>query len=383
MTVPRCIRVLAAPFLLLVAIAGGREELQAQLTPADSAAVLLEAAQYFDALGREEVARALFELIATRFPSTLAGGVAAGRVATLRVGDQTMSRGGRVELQVWSTLYGLFLGVAIPAALDSDDPEAYGVGLLLGGPAGFLAGRRLASGRELSDGQTRAITFGGTWGTWQGFGWAQVADANDSPEVFASMIAGGLVGIGTGAVLSRRPISAAAATASSLGALWGTWFALAGGVLADVEGDDLLALSLLGGNAGLAGAALASPSWGMSRNRLRLVSIAGVMGGLGGAGLDLIIQPESEKIAIAIPLAGSLIGLGLGVRFTRDRDQPVGGGALTDARVEALLGEGALLMRDGGRFSLGSPLPTPTLLPLDRGGWEPGLALNLFRASFH
>ena len=49
----------------------------------------------------------------------------------------------------------------------------------------------------------------------------------------------------------------------------------------------------------------------MSRNRTRLVSIAGVIGGLAGAGLDLIVQPDNEKVAIGIPLAGSIAGLAM------------------------------------------------------------------------
>ena len=53
---------------------------------------------------------------------------------------------------------------------------AAGVGLLLGAPAGFFASRAYARSRPLSDGQARAITLGGTWGTWQGFGWASVLD---------------------------------------------------------------------------------------------------------------------------------------------------------------------------------------------------------------
>jgi hypothetical protein len=69
----------------------------------------------------------------------------------------------------------------------------------------------------LSEGQARAITFGGTWGTWQGFGWAHVFDwgagkycngdacyDDSDPSTKAaitSAVLGGLAGLGVGAAM--------------------------------------------------------------------------------------------------------------------------------------------------------------------------------------
>lgn len=362
--------------------AGAQVTPGAQVGPADSAAVLLQAASTFQAEGRGEVARALYEFILRNFPGTPAGDEASRRLVELeatRGGEPDGS--GRVELQVWSTVYGLWLGVAVPAALGADGSEAYGAGLLVGGPGGFFAGRALTRNRDISDGQARAYTLGGSWGTWQGFGWANVAEAS-TEGTFAAMVLGGLGGIGIGAAVASRPVSAAATTAASFGSLWGTWFGVAGGVLLDLEGDELLTAALLGGNAGLAGSALTFPSWRMSRNRQRLISIAGVLGGLGGAGIDLIAQPDDEKVAIAIPLVGSLVGLALGAHFTADRDW---GPAGLDGAGAGEGPDGSLLHLNGGALGFGSPIPTPTLLPA-RGPsgteWRPGLALTLFRGRF-
>jgi hypothetical protein len=119
-----------------------------------------------------------------------------------------------------------------------------------------------------------------------------------------------------------------------------------------------------------------APGWNVTRGRARLVSIAGVLGGLGGAGLDLLIQPDSEKVAIAIPLVASIAGLALGIVSTRDSDPP--------APLEAAA-DGSLLWLRDGRLSLGLPTPVPTLVPVDdrRGpSWRPALGLQLFSARF-
>lgn len=350
-------------------------------TRADSAAVLLETASRFEARGRLDVADALYEHILERFGDTAAA-VEVRRIRAAMPADRA-ARSGRVELQVWGTLYGLWLGVAVPLIADADGPEPYGLGLLLGGPAGFFASRAYARSRGISEGQARAITFGGTWGTWQGFGWGEVFDVggggDETQEYVASMVAGGLTGIVTGAILARNPIPAGTATAVSFGALWGTWFGVAAGVVADLDGDDLLAATLVGGNAGLITTAFIAPGWEMSRNRARLISIAGVLGGVAGAGVALLLQPDDEKVAILLPTVGSIAGLAIGATTTSDYDRggASGGGGSGDGA--------ALIDVRGGRVSIGSALPQPTLVRADDRPDAPlrlGVRLTLLRARF-
>ena len=366
----------------------------AQVAPADSAAILLQAADHFASRGEADVAQALYRMIVERFPGTSAAGVAGTRLNAVR--SVGVEGGGRVELQVWSTLYGLWLGVAIPGAFGADDSEPYGLGLLLGGPAGFVAGRALSRSGKLTVGQARAITLGGTWGTWQGLGWTEVLDLgtdtlcdttpygeycrdseDDTEEKFAGMIVGGVVGIAVGSVLARGTVSPGVATATNFGALWGTWFGVAGGVLADLEDDKLLGAALLGGNAGLVSMAVLSPFWNVSRSRARLVSIAGVIGGLSGLGIDLLAQPDGEKVAIGIPLATSVAGLAFGIGMTRDMDEP-------DVPEDRASG-GALLNLADGEWSVGAPLPLPRTLQLDTPAGtlrRTALSFNLLNARF-
>ena len=253
--------------LLVLSLAGLADSahVSAQVAPADSAAVLLQAATHFEASGQPDVAQAIYRLIVDRFGDTAAATEALARLTTVRAAGTTGS--GKVELQVWSTLYGLWLGIAVPGALGADGSEPYGIGLLAGGPAGFLAGKVLSRGGTITEGQARAITLGGSWGTWQGFGWTEIldlgtqdvcysdpvygqscyTDTNDGEEKFAGMILGGVAGIAAGVALSRGDVSPGVATAANFGALWGSWFGFAGGYLADLEGDGLLATTLLGG----------------------------------------------------------------------------------------------------------------------------------------
>lgn len=402
------------PFLLILASAlllqAAPVRAQTLLSPADSAAVLLKAARTFEAEGDWKVAEALYHFISERFGDTPSGITA--REVLRAVPSEGSGRGSPVELMVWGTTYGLWLGVAIPGAFDAEASGAYGAGLLLGGPAGFLGSRKLARSRSLSEGQVRAITFGSLWGTWQGWGLMEALDLGegeeycefdycyredpDGSDVLRSMVLGGLAGIAGGAILARNPISSGTATTASFGGLWGSWFGLAGGTLLDQEDDGLLATTLLAGNAGLISAALLNRRWKLSRPRARLISIGGVMGLLGGFGLDLIFQPDSEDVAIGIPLAGSIAGLATAAVVTRDRpgeDRMGAGGPAAAAQPGHILpgrpshpdATGALLGFSGGRITLDTPRVFPAMVPVDdpKGfRLRPALAVNLLSARF-
>ena len=302
-------------------------------TAADSAGVLLGVAERLQLEGEVQLSRSILSLITRRYADTPAAAEASRLLAAQRA--VTVEQSGRTELLVFSTAYGLFLGAAIPAAMEADGPEPYGIGLIVGGPAGFLAGRSYANSRNLTEGQARAITFGGTWGMWQGFGWSQVIDfgseencfedvcfEEDSPSAQAtltSMIAGSAVGIGVGMALSQKNITPGTASTVSFGSLWGSWYGGAFAALADRTDDELLTATLIGGNLGIMAAAIGAPKWEFTRQRARLVSISGVAGLLAGMGLLMITQPEGNG-AIAVPIATSALGLGLGAHWTRDME---------------------------------------------------------------
>ena len=352
----------------------------AQLTRADTAAVLLAAAEDFANRGADDVAEALYRHILERFPGTVAAETARTRLEVV-TGRQSQA-GGEVELKVWSALYGLWQGVALPLAFNADDAEVYGLGLLVGGPAGFLIGRAMARSRPRSLGQARAITWGGTWGAIQGLGWAHAlnfgGDEYDPSDeaVMWSMIAGGAVGIVGGAVAARREVTSGTSTSATLGSLWGLWIGAATAVLVDpdMEGDAIVATVMLTGNAGLGAGALLGSRVPLSRSRARLISLAGVIGGFASMGINMIAQPDDPRprVVMGTMLAASLGGLALGASLTsggRGEDDPS-----EDLEAAASLpAPGALLNWSDGDWALSTPLPSPVLEPTGRRDGRDGL----------
>lgn len=377
-------------FAFALALTPGAARAQEPLTRADSAAVLVGTAERMDAEGADALAEAIARMVERRYADTPAAARATQLLATLRTTRR--DRSGRVELIAWSTLYGAWLGVAVPAMLDADGPEAYGLGLIVGAPAGLLAGRAYSRDRSVSAGDARAITFGGSWGTWQGAGWQLVLEigegacsptdvdcsADGTQELFGMMVGGGLVGLAAGAIAANNTdIGAGTATLVNFGALWGTWYGVVAAVLADLDDEDdgVLTAALLGGDAGLVAMALVAPRVDMSRNRARLINAAGIIGLAVGGGMDLLTTPDDEKVAIGIPALTSALGLYIGTYLTRDYD---GAPRMREGRLDtgaessfALLG-----LRDG-RWRVSLPQPTPRLLRSGPAARESGVAVHV------
>ncbi len=383
---------LLSVLLLLCAVAVPRPA-RAQATAADTAAILLDAAKRLELEGRGDAAATVLDYIRTHYATTPAAGEAATRLSQLPSPESPLRRslrgpGGRTELIVWGTLYGIWAGVAVPAAAGADNPSAYGLGLLVGAPAGFLAARAYGQRVDLTEGAARSITFGGTWGTWQGYGVAKLlgllehanhncyqppggtqtcydAKSTSGKAVVRSMLLGGLAGMGTGAILGQRnEISPGTATATSLAAMWGTGYGVGTAILLDMKGKGPLALAVLGGNAALLGEAAIAPRSRISRERARVISVAGLAGVLAGLGVDVLIRVDNDRVAAGIPMLGGTLGLVMGSAATRSMAPEAavpGRGAPGGAP-----GGGALLNVRDGRLGMSVPAATP-MLTSDRG----------------
>jgi hypothetical protein len=127
----------------------------------------------------------------------------------------------------------------------------------------------------------------------------------------------------------------------------------------------------------LAGVELAR-KYNVSRPRVRMINLGALVGGLSGLGIDLLVDPDEESTAIAIPLVTSIGGLVVAAYATRNSD-----GGFTEAGAEA--GAALFGFRDGG-FTLNTPMPIPAMLPMDdetgRPSWRPGVTFEIFRARF-
>ena len=230
---------------------------------------------------------------------------------------------------------------------------------------------------------------GGGWSDLLGLGKDEVCDpvfgcydydtGDSNEELFASMILGGLAGIVTGALIARNPVRSGVSSGVQGGAIWGTIYGAMGAALVDPDGDAdaTLATALIAGNVGLfVGGALAK-KYDLSRSRIRMINLGALVGGMGGLGLDLMIQP-SDRTAIAIPLLTSLIGLGIAANATRGSDRGI-------ERSQGDLGTALFAYRNGA-LQINTPMTMPTLLPSEdasgRRKWRPGISLELFSAKF-
>jgi hypothetical protein len=369
--------------VLCAACALAARPVQAQVTQADSAAVLLGVAQRLQAEGRTELARQLFDLILERYAGTPAATEAARQRAESR--GLPEERSGKTELLVWTTTYGLALGALVPLAFEVDDPATYGVGLILGGPTGYFVGRSILHRRPISEGQARAISFGTLWGAWQGFGWTEALDIGSSefdPDpsgeaLIRATLIGSLAGFAVGAGLAKKPIPAGTASAVNWGALWGTWYGAIGSALIDNNNESDLTTALIAGNVGLIASGILAPRWQMSRGRARLISITGIAGILTGTGLLLIMEAEGDDFILGTLVGSSALGLALGTYWTRNYDER--------AQTAPTPGGEALLDLRSGQWKLNLPDPSLRMIEVREGrrpAHRPALAVTLFKAEF-
>lgn len=350
----------------------------AQATGADSAAVLLDAARRLEAQGQRAASHAILAQLLQRWADTPAGMEAARMIAERPAPTEGS---GRFRLLAWSTIYGAWLGVAVPAAAGAESSTPYGVGLLLGGPAGLVLANAYARAVRPTAGQTDAIIFGSQWGTWQGLGWllATTSDVGDRTP-FTALVLGGVGGLAAGHVVASSLHPTAGQTSFvSHAANWGTWYGIVAAVLTDAEGDAALSTVLGAGDVGLLAGALGVPR-DVSAGRVWLTSAIGVAGAAAGFGIDLLVKPDEDKIILLIPALTSAVGLVYGWHVTDDLDRRRSLAPSGRRDLAALVGLG------DGRVRLGAPDVLPTLVKVAQGRlrpvYRPALAVPLVRVAF-
>ena len=372
-------RTLAVLMLLAAGLAAAPRRAHAQTSRADSANVLLQTARRLEAEGNRAAADALLRELLRNFGDTKAAEAARG---TLPAGPPAADRSGRLELIAWGTIYGTFLGLAVPAALGVNNASAYGAGLLIGPAGGFFLSSAYAASARPSLGRARAMTFGFRWGTEQTALWLAALGGGSAQAVWGTMILGGAAGVTAAALYTRnRSISPGLVTAASHGSSWGTWFGLMGLGMFEVSSDDAFKLVLAAGDAGLLTAIALTPPQ-VSTGRVWMTTAAGIAGAAAGFGLDLVVQSSDRRVNFALPTIGSALGLLAGARMAkRSEEDSRRLGAHDGAQLPSALVEfGA----SGAR--LGFPSLTPTLVPVGERGvrrlYRPALAVPLFHAAF-
>lgn len=354
--------------LFLVVIALWAPQLaRTQQTGADSAQAILNAAQVLEREGRNDMARDLMRYLVARWPDSPAAATARAQFPTLPT--ESLGGFGRTSFIAYHVLYGAFLGAAIPAAMGADDPEGYGVGLLLGAPLGFFGSRAIAKNPAMTDGQAGIIQFGSFWGTWLGFGLQSALDIGDDEfcdidfcytqdsdtAPWAMAVAGGLTGFAAGLLAARKPIAGGMSSMVFHSSLWGTYYGLAlANILKDEnstsDDDDVLIAALIGGNVGLLAAIPLASAWRPTSSRVRVASAAGLAGGLAGIGVALIASVDESRDVFAITTVGVTAGLIAGYALGKNSNE----------RLASLnIPLAPALVSGTGKAKLGIPIPYP------------------------
>jgi len=233
----------------------------------------------------------------------------------------------------------------------------------------------LALASSLEDGGRDAIIWGGLWGGVQGMSLAVAMDfgggewlnergeVEQAPEsgwgVFASTLAGGVVGVASGMLAARRGISKATARTAQMVSVWGLWVGLATSRVIDLDENPGMATMMAAGNGGLLAGALAGSRWAPSEARIRRMGGSAMTAALVGAGMVWIADGD-DRTKYGVGLAGGVLGLALGaiIPIGDDTDESRNAGA-SETRVPRL--GGSLLNRARGGWSLSAPLPSPAL----------------------
>jgi hypothetical protein len=262
---------------------------------------------------------------------------------------------GRGRLVLWSSLYGIWLGIATDVLFDIDGDRAIILPPLLGMAAGL--GLSLAATRHvrLSVGEAWTIITGMDYGTINGALWAGGFDL-DSEGVVGTAVATGIAASSIGLLVANKYSPSSGdieLVRSSL--LWGTLsgFLATAVISPDASSQGAFTAAGLSMNLSLlAGIGLAN-YFDLSRNRVLIIDAGALAGGLTGLGIAWLSSGGDSPRALAgASLGGILAGIAVAAITTRDLD--------ADDDVRAAGRFPALFARDAaGRWGFGRPGPIP------------------------
>lgn len=273
-------------------------------------------------------------------------------------------RSGRGTMVFWSTLYGLWTGIALDVLFDVNEVRGAIILPLAGMGAGLALSLGITAKHPLTNGQAWTIATGLEFGSFNGALWAGGFNL-DSQGVVGTTLATGLAG-GAASLLVAREASPTQGDVEVVrsGLLWGTIAGLLATALIapDVSSESLLRASAVSMDLGfLAGLALAA-SYDVSRNRDLIIDASALGGTIAGGGIAILAMGSngSGRAVAGGALAGMAVGLVASVLLTRDMDDE-------DDERERVPPVAALFGRDErGRWHVGSPTPTPVLDGLGR-----------------
>jgi hypothetical protein len=280
------------------------------------------------------------------------------------IGGAPAADDGLIDLTINESLQGLAVAYLACSSFEIDDWRIIGPTLFMGAGAGLAAA--LLADYYLPIGQAEAATVaaGGWWGLLEGTLLARTVGASTFSKVAPWSLLGWGLGLGTGITLAATvDLTKGDVALTNSAAAWGTFAgAVAGGTILGrdiftTSSDYDFALPFAGLNAGLLSGILTSIWVDVSRGRMALIDLSGLLGVLlgGSLGTPLIFEDPSDddkRWYSAIMLASAAVGLTLGALLTADFDDDDGIAAAAMIEVEPQ-----------GEVSFHIPIPRPWVAP--------------------
>jgi hypothetical protein len=235
---------------------------------------------------------------------------------------ETPSSSARLELIAGQALHGGVQGFLVCGLLRCDAMPHLGVSLL-GAGTGAL-GSWLLSRPGLTPGQAQVINAGSFWGTWFGtLGAMLLALPTDRGIGLMMGSSLGMTGVGLLFAHYGRPLSGQVSMANS-GGLWaGILTAAFLGALSPNRSSELfLFAELLATSAGLTSMGLLSVFHPVSRGRMLLIDMGGLVGGLLGFFTPFILGANQLQPVLLSTGVGMAVGLAGATLLTRGVDAP-------------------------------------------------------------
>ncbi|MFM7202559.1 MAG: tetratricopeptide repeat protein [Myxococcota bacterium] len=324
--------------------------------------------------GAFEQARLLFERVARDYGTSPSAVAAQERLAELALKPKTpvltaTPWDGRAAMMISQTLFGAAVGVLLPSyGSDGLTVQSSALFLLLGMGAGLGGGLLYAQEFAPSREQAAAIYFSQTFAAlnltmWTlGLGYELIPSDAYLRVTTTTLLLGMGLGTWAGAWISQHvKIPPGRVTLASSAALWTLGFGLSSMVL--IGGDNLvgrayLLMPPLLADVGLVSALLLADKFqiNLSQDRMRVINLAGVVGGAAGFLLGAVFQVGDGRVVLGMTMAGAatglLVGTGASEQWERSgKDSPVG------ARTP----NHSVLVLEQGSIKLGQPMPSVAL----------------------
>jgi hypothetical protein len=237
----------------------------------------------------------------------------------------TLDQSGRTGIMIFSGYYGFWLGMmsyqawAIKLKIKSRQEGKYiPVMPFITTPAALVATHYLTKNRTITQAQTTIISLGAHLGTWQGAGWAAVADRSSKNQLSISTFAG-IAGIGAGLLTNQYiKFTPGGATLTHSAMFWGAWFGLVYGALNTHKGDAILSDMLIGSDILIPVAAILIKNSRICRKDVYGINSLGYVTGVLSwlayflATSNNIKQNYNSHTAITLTCLGSVAGIVFG-----------------------------------------------------------------------